>query len=132
MPNATITLTTAASSIPGTSAAANLNWRGGKPATVSVISTNTGSSIFYNIQYTLDDPQLVGGTSLAYWSNLSSAYSDTGVTQSSGSTFASSTVTAGTDGIVFSLLSPFGAVRLNSTGMTNGPLIMKITQGEGW
>ncbi len=132
MPYATITLTTAASSIPGTSAAANLNWRGGKPTTVSVISTNTGSSIFFNVQYTLDDLQVVGGTSLAYWSNLSSAYNDTGVVTSSGSTFASSTITSGSDGVIFSFLSPVGAVRLNSTCMTGGPLYMKVMQGEGW
>lgn len=132
MPNAVITLTTAASSIPGASNVANLNWRGGKPTTVWVVSTNTGSSIFFNIQYTMDDPQLVGGTSVAYWSNISSGYSDTGINLSSGSLFASSTITAGTDGISFSFLSPYGAVRLNSTGMTGGPLIMKIMQGEGW
>jgi len=126
----TITLSTATSSNPGTSAVANLNWIGGKPTTVVVYSTNTGSSIAFNIQYTLDDVMRVGGSSLALWQNLSSAYSDTGLTQGTGATFASSTIN--NDGLIFSFLSPIAGIRLNSTSMNGGPLTLKVIQGEGW
>lgn len=119
------------SSTPGASTVCNLNWVGGKPTTVVVAATNAGSSIFYNIQYTLDDVQRVGGSSLAYWQNLSSNYSDTGVSQSSGSTFASSNLDVNA-GLTVSLLSPVAAVRLNSTALTAGPLTLKVIQGEGW
>jgi hypothetical protein len=121
---------TANSSTPGTSNIANLNWIGGKPTTVVVAATNANSSIFYNVQYTLDDVQRVA-SSLVYWQNLSSAYSDTGVSQSSGSTFASSNLDPNA-GLIVSFLSPVGAIRLNSTALTAGPLTLKVMQGEGW
>lgn len=124
MVNTTITLSSV-----GTSTPANLNWRGGKPTTVTVNTSNTGSSVFFNVQYTLDDVQLTTPAAVT-WQNLSSAYSDTNVVFGAGSTFASSNIVP--DGLLFSLLSPFGAIRLNSTAITNGPLIMKVMQGEGW
>ncbi len=127
----TTSVTTAASSVPGAGTVCNLNWIGGKPTTVSVFSTNSGSSISFQVQYTLDDVQRVA-SSLVYWQSISSAYSDTGVTTSSGSIFTSSTVGDITNGITFSLLSPWAGVRLNSTGMASGPLFMKVIQGEGW
>jgi len=122
---------TANSSTPGASTVCALDWRGGSPTTVVVTATNSGSSIFYNIQYTLDDVNLVGGTSLAYWQNLSSAWADTSVNTSSGSLFASSNLDPAA-GLTVSLLSPIAAVRLNSTALTAGPLVMKVIQGEGW
>ncbi len=128
----TTTLTTAVSSIPGAGTVCNLSWIGGKPTTVSVFSTVSGTSIFFNVQYTLDDVQRVGGSSLAYWLGLSSNYSDTGITNSSQSTWASSTMPDITNGITFSFLSPVAGVRLNSTGMTGGPVTMKVVAGEGW
>jgi len=124
MPQATITLSSVGTSVPSA-----LNWRGGKPTTVSVNTSNTGSSVFFNVQYTLDDVQLTAPAAIA-WQNLSSAYSDVGVISGAGSTFASSNIVP--DGLLFSFLSPFGAVRLNSTSITNGPLIMKVMQGEAW
>lgn len=123
--------TLSSAAVPGASTACNLNWLGGKPATVVVFSTTGGSSTFFNIQYTLDDLQRTG-SSLVFWQNLSSSFTDTGVNVSSGFTFASTTVADMTNGITFSLLSPFAAVRVNSTAMTNGPLILKVIQGEGW
>ena len=126
----TTTLTTAVSSNPGASTVCNLNWIGGKPTTVVVYSTNTGSSIAFNIQYTMDDPQRVGGSSNALWQNLSSAYSDTGITQGTGATFSSSNIV--NDGLLVSFLSPLAAIRLNSTSMSGGPLQLKVIQGEGW
>ena len=126
----TTTLTTAVSSNAGASTVCNLNWIGGKPTTVVVYSTNTGSSIAFNVQYTLDDVQRIGGSSLALWQNLSSGYSDTGITQGTGATFGSSSIV--NDGMIFSFLSPVAAVRLNSTSMNGGPLILKVIQGEAW
>src|SRR5277367_6790260 len=114
----TTTLTSAGGANPGASTACNLNWIGGKATTVSVYSTNTGSSIAFNIQYTLDDLQRVQ-SSLVLWQNLSSAYSDTGITQGTGATFGSSSIV--NDGLLVSLLSPFAAVRLNSTNVNGGP-----------
>lgn len=125
----TTTLTTAASSTPGASAVCNLNWIGGKPSTVVVYSTNAGSSAVFNVQYTLDDVQRVTAANVI-WQNLSSGYSDTGVSFGAGSTFQSSNIVP--DGLVVSLLSPFAGVRLNSTGLTGGPLILKVIQGEAW
>lgn len=125
------TTSLSSAAVPGPSTACNLNWLGGKPTTVVVFSTTGGSSTFFNIQYTLDDLQRTP-SSLVFWQNLSSAYSDTSLVTSSGSTFASTTVADMTNGITLSLLSPFAAVRLNSSAMTSGPLILKVIQGEGW
>jgi len=69
MPLQTVTLSSAG--VPGTSAPAQLNWRGGKPATVSIfVSTVGGSSGTVDLQYTLDDLMLVGGSSLAVWQGV--------------------------------------------------------------
>lgn len=127
----TTTLTTAASSSPGASTVCNLNWIGGKPTTVVVYSTVATSSTFFQIQYTLDDPTKVGGSSLAYWQGLSSGFLDTGVSYGAASVFSTSSITS-PDGLIFSFLSPVAAVRLNSSAMTSGPLTMKVIQGEGW
>ena len=54
----------------GASAVANLNWIGGKPVTITVYSTVSGSTIAFNVQYTLDDVVRVGGSSAAFWQNL--------------------------------------------------------------
>jgi len=127
----TISLTTAVSSSPGASQAKNINWVGGKPTTVTVFSTVTGSSIAFNVQFTMNELQRVGGSSLAYWQNLSSAYSDTGVNTSSGSLFGSSSLDP-VSGMTVSFLSPIAAIRLNSTSMGNGPLTAKVIAGEAW
>jgi hypothetical protein len=96
------------------SQAANINWISGKPTTVTGFSTVAGSSIAFNVQFTMDGLQRVGGSSLAYWQNLSSAYSDTGVSTSSGSLFGSSSLDPAS-GMTVSFLSPIAAIRLNST-----------------
>jgi hypothetical protein len=98
-----------ASTSPGASQAANINWVGGKPTTVTVFSTVAGSSIAFNVQFTMDDLQPVGGSSLAYWQNLSSAYSDTGFNTSSGSLFGSSSLDPAS-GMTVSFLSPIAAI----------------------
>lgn len=122
MPNQTITLSSA--NVPGQSAPALLNWRGGKPINVWITPLTSTSSGNFSLQYSFDDPQLLGGSSLALWANVSSAIGQPG------QFFNSST--CGTDGVQFQFLSPVAAVRINSTSMSSGPLTMKILQGEGW
>jgi hypothetical protein len=91
----------------------------------------SGSTIAFNVQYTLDDVVRVGGSSAAFWQNLSSSYSDTAVTTSSGSIFGASSLDPAS-GMTISFLGPIAAVRLNSTSMGSGPLVMKVLQGDGW
>jgi hypothetical protein len=123
MPFATVTLTTAASSVPGASAAVALNWIGGKPTTVLATCPTATSSGFVYIQYTLDDLQRIGGSSLATWQSVSSAAGAPGTSYAS--------TAAGIDGIYTQFLSPVAAVRINSTGLSSGPWTMKVIQGEG-
>lgn len=126
MPYQTITLSTAASSTPGASAAAALNWIGGKPITVSILpASGGGSSGAFTIQYTLDDIMRVP-SSVVVWSGVSSAPA-LGLP---GVTWNASAVAV--DGVFLSFLSPIAAVRLNSSNLTGGPLLLKVLQGEGW
>jgi hypothetical protein len=123
MPNQTITMSSA--NVPGLSAPAVLNWRGGKPTTLSVvISTTATSSATFQIQATVDDLQIVGGTSLAFWQGLSSAPGQPATT------FNASTF--GPDGVLYSVLSPIAAVRLSVTALSSGPIALQTNQGEGW
>jgi hypothetical protein len=121
MPIATVTLSSA--NIPGQSAAVNLSYRIGSPISVAVYTSTTGASTgVFTIQYTLDDTQLVGGSSLAVWANLSSAVGVAAV--------AFNSSTAGTDGAFYSLLSPVAALRVSSTASSSGGFTMKVIQGE--
>jgi hypothetical protein len=123
MPNQTISLSSA--NVPGTSNPGFMTWRSGKPASVSIFTSTTGtSSGTVSLQYTLDDLQLVGGTSLAYWQGISSAQGQP-ATVFNASTF-------GADGVFFAFPTPVAAVRMNSTALSSGPLVMKLNQGEGW
>lgn len=122
MPLQTITLSSA--NVPGVSAASVMNWRSAEPAAVSILISTTGtSSAAVNLQFTLDDLMLVGGSSRAFWQGVSSALG-TAATTFNASTF-------GVDGIYFVFPSPVAAVRMNSTALSSGPLIMKVIQGEG-
>jgi len=122
VPSQTIILSSA--NVPGVSGASALDWRGGKPATVSIFVSTTGtSSAAVQLQYSLDDLQIVGGTSRAFWSGVSSAIGQPATT------FNASTF--GVDGIFFQFLSPVAAVRMNSTALSSGPLTMKILGGDG-
>ncbi len=121
MPYQTVTLSSA--NVPGQSGVAALNWRAGRPTTVAVYASTTGGQTSaFNIQYTMDDVQLIGGSSLAQWASVSSAIG------SSGTIFTSSTIT--TDGLFYQFLTPVAALRLNSTALSSGPLTMKVIQGE--
>lgn len=122
MPLQTITLSSA--NVPGTSAPSVMNWRSAEPAAVSILISTTGtSSAAVSLQFTLDDLQLVGGTSLAYWQGVSSALG-TAATTFNASTF-------GVDGVYFVFPSPVAAVRMSASALSSGPLIMKVIQGEG-
>jgi hypothetical protein len=121
MPINTILLSSA--NVPGVSAPATLDWRTGKPTSVSILISTTGtSSAAVNLQFTTDDLQLTGGTSLANWQGFSSAAGQPA------QTFNSSTF--GADGVFIQFLSPIGAVRLNSTALSSGPLVLQVMQGE--
>ncbi|SRR6266478_539488 len=121
MPYQTVTLSSA--NIPGQSGVAIMSWRAGRPATVAVYGS-TGQTSTFNIQYTLDDLQLIGGSSLAQWASISVS----SVAGATGTVFTSSTMTP--DGVFIQFLTPIAAVRLNSTALSSGPLIMKVIQGE--
>jgi hypothetical protein len=123
MPLFSFTYSTAASTTPGASTVANLNWIGGKPTTVSVIPS-AGSSGAFVIQYSLDDPMRVASTSIT-WSGLGSSLG------AQATVFVCSA--SQPDGILTSFLSPVTAVRVNSTALsTAGTLTFKVAQGDGW
>jgi hypothetical protein len=123
----TITSTQSALNV-GPSAIANLNWIGGKPTTLSALTT--ASSGDFTIQYTLDDPQRLGGSSLAFWSNLSTdPYTTLPSSAVAGIHYTASNFNS--DGVLAFLPGPMGAVRLNSTSLL-GTVTLKVVQGEGW
>src|SRR6266576_3570075 len=108
----------------GASPVANLNWIGGKPTTLSALTT--ASSGDFTIQYTLDDPQRLGGSSLAAWSNLSTdPYTTLPSSAVAGIHYTASSF--GSDGVLAFLPGPVGAVRLNSTSLL-GTVTLKVIQ----
>jgi hypothetical protein len=130
MPNFTTHLTTAASSVPGVSTVCPLNWMGGQPTTVHVFPSTTGSaSAAFRLEFSLDDPSLVPSSAID-WRGLSS---NTGLALVAGSAAASIywSSTTGIDGLLYTFPGPLGAVRLNSTALSSGPLTMQVLQGEG-
>ncbi len=120
MPYATVTLSSVGTSIP-----TNLDWRGGKPATVVI--TTTGSSATFTVEYTLDDLQIVGGTSRATWFGVSSYPFPYGVDGANAVTFGASL------GYVYiPFPTPVAAVRINcSSNSASAPLTLKLMQGDG-
>jgi hypothetical protein len=107
-----------------TSSPVTLNWRGGKPTSISVTASSSFACDF-TVQYTLDDIMLVGGSSVAAWAGISSA------TGQPATHFLSST--AFPDGVSYTFPGAVGAVRLGSSslgGGTGGTLTMRVMQGE--
>jgi hypothetical protein len=132
VPYFTTSFTTANSTVPGNSPAANLNWIGGKPTTISL--SFAGSSTVTNdatIQFTLDDIERVGGSSLATWQYLSS-----GVTNNATTPYHFASTTWFDTGFTAQVLSPLAAVRLGASALSStgglGTITLKIIQGEAW
>lgn len=132
MPYFTTTFTTANSTTPGASTAANLNWRGGKPTSIA-LSFGGSSSVTNDvrIEYTLDDLQLVGGSSLASWRTLSS-----GISNNSTTAYHFASTTWFDTGFLAQFLTPIAALRMNSTTLEStgglGTISLRVLQGEGW
>ena len=120
----TVTLTSA--STGSFSTPVGLSWRSGKPTTVSIFPSSATTSAAWTLQYTLDDVTLIpAGSSFVTWLNyVASAIGVPGVVYNA--------TTAGTDGSLFPLLSPFAGVRMQSTGVTGGTLTMKVIQPDGF
>jgi hypothetical protein len=122
MPYSVVTLSTGSTT---TSSPVQCNWRGGKPTAVQV-TANSSFACDLTIQYTNDDVMLVGGTSLAQWSGISSAIGQPA------QHFLSST--AFPDGVAYTFTGPVGAVRLGSTAIAaasaGAVLTMRVMQGE--
>jgi hypothetical protein len=133
VPSFSYTFSTAANSTqPGTSPAANLDWRGGKPTSIAL--SFGGSSAEANdvyIQYTLDDIQLVGGSSLATWMTLSSAINNNSTTA-----YHLASTTWFDTGFLAQVISPLAAVRMVSSALTASAtavntITLKVLQGTG-
>lgn len=128
MPYQSVTITT--SSAASNSAVVGLAWRNGAPTMAAIYpSTVAASSGTWSLQFTLDDPNLVGGSSLARWSTVSSG----GTTVSSGilgSVYSSTSVSA--DGVFFTFQAPPAALRLTSSSGVTGGVTLKVIQGESW
>jgi hypothetical protein len=123
MPIASVTLSSV-----GTSPVLGLNWRGARPATLNAVSSSSGSSADFTVQYSLQDPVLAGGTSAVTWfgfsSNTFAIDSAGGVHYSAASIFP--------DGVYIPLPTPVAAVRLNSSSIAaSNTLTLYLLQGDG-
>jgi hypothetical protein len=74
-----------------------------RSTTVGLITGTAASTGTVTVEFTLDDPTIVGGPSLSWF------------TLSSGAAMLSSNVT----NLVYTVLSPIGGVRINSTANNN-------------
>ena len=123
MTYATITQTTAVSSGPGGSTVVNLNRMGGKASTVGLSWNSSNVLAVSQLQYSMDDPQRVASSLMAWNSVPSTAASST--PQFYGST------TYWDTGLTVSFLSPISAVRLFSSSIdATQKVTMKVLQGE--
>lgn len=122
MPYTIITLSTATSSAPGASTAANLDWRNGSPTSVSVSAGATSSGAVV-VQYTMDDLQL---SSSPTWFGYSSI-----AVLGAGTTYNASNI-GPTSPLFIQFTTPVAAVRINSSVLVTGPFTMRVIQGEGW
>jgi hypothetical protein len=126
MPLFSQTISTATSSNPGFQPAANLNWIGGKPTTISLTFTSSTATNDVVVQYSLDDVMRVASTSVV-WGSLSSG----GITNST-TPFHFASTTWSDNAFTVQVLSPIAAVRMGSTTMGGGSATLKVAQGEGW
>jgi hypothetical protein len=110
----------------GNSPAANLNWIGGKPTTISLTFTSSTANNDVTVQYSLDDLQRVPSTSVV-WGSLSSG----GITNST-TPFHFASTTWSDNAFTVQVLSPIAAVRMASSALGGGTATLKVTQGEAW
>jgi hypothetical protein len=123
MPYSVVSLSTGSTT---TSNPVVCNWRGAKPVAVQ-ITANSSFSCDLSLQYTLDDLMLVaGGSSLATWSIVSSAYGVPGQHLLSSTAFP--------DGFSYTFTGPVAAVRIGSTAIAaasaGAVLTLHVFQGE--
>jgi hypothetical protein len=84
-------------------------------ATTTQLTVTTGSSATNFIQYTLDDPTQPGATT-PIWANLSSAIASSAIDPAGGA------------GIMYSVLTPIGGLRISSSTYTSGTITLKALQ----
>ena len=123
MPYATVTLSSV-----GNSPIVNLNWRGGKPTTAVAVAGSSTTSADFIIQFTMDDSMIAGSTVPTWFGFSSNTFS---IEDS-----PASSVFPGTSGVpecVFIPLNgPVAGLRLSSTSIGSGSVVLKVIQGEGW
>lgn len=126
MTYATVTLSSV-----GTSPAVNLNWIGGKPTTAVVFSSASGSaSGDFFVQFTLDDSQR--SSSPTWFGFSSNSYN---IETGAAAHYNSSALFPGSsqgECLYVPIPGPVAGIRINSTGLASGSIIMKVVQGEGW
>jgi hypothetical protein len=127
MPYVTQTMSTANSTTPGNLTAANLNWIGGKPTTVSLTFTSSTAANDVTVQYSLDDVMRVASTSVV-WAYASSG----GLFGNSTSAYHFASTTWSDNAWTSVALGPIGAVRLGSTAFNGGTCTLRVLEGEGW
>lgn len=111
-------VTTTLSSV-GVSPAINMDWMGGKFATVVVSLGSTTMTTDFTIQFTLDDLQLTPSpTWLTFGSSTGSAITHFSSANADG-------------GVVLGLAYPIAGLRLSSTGLSSSSLTMRMLQGVG-
>lgn len=124
MPYQSVTLSSVGNSDP-----CALNWTGGRPTSVQVITSSSVGTGDFTLQYTLDDIMRVPSTGV-YWSGVSSSpYLTPSTSGASAIHYTSSTIWP--DGVFVPFLSPVGAVRLGSTALSSNTLTLKVMQGDG-
>ena len=112
MPLTTINLTSNSTF----SSPVSINWLGGMPTTVGITMPSTTGSLDCTIQFTLQDFQRAGGSSLVTWFNYGSSGIGTHYSTANLVTF----------------LGRICGVRLQSTNISSGPLTGYVVQGEAW
>jgi len=135
MPNTSVSLST--TGVPGPSAVAVLNWRGGRPVLCQITTSSSVAVGDFTVQWTANDIQLTGlsseypltgVSSVAIWSGLSSSpYVNSIGAQAIH--WTSSTIWP--DGVSYQFVAPPAALRLYSTGLSSNTLTLTAIEGDG-
>ena len=119
-----MTLTIVTLSSVGTSNPVALNWIGGKPTLVNVVSSASGSSGAVVIQYALEDIQRTASSLVAWFGLSSNTYS---VESAAGTVYNASSISP--DDVYLPIPVPITAVRMNSSAQSQG-FTMRVCQVE--